>query len=102
MVFYSDDPVRDAQAYSDELEDRRPAAYCECCSEPLYPGSKAWNVFEGWYCEECAETVFKPETIACDRCGTPVYVEDAWTFDDDHYCEKCARDRFFKTLEGDD
>ena len=59
MVFWSDDPVADADRYFAEKErelERLPV--CECCGEPIQQ-EKAVYYNDSWFCEDCEDEAWQ-------------------------------------------
>lgn len=54
MIFWSDDPLRDAGLYirEQEKQTREKCTYCEVCQEPIWD-EKAFHFGDEWVHKEC-------------------------------------------------
>jgi hypothetical protein len=59
MTFeWTDDPVMDQIRYQGMLEEEASHwPHCEHCEEPIY--DYVWNVWDTFYCEDCAKKLFR-------------------------------------------
>lgn len=62
MLFYSDDPVRDAERWIEEQERRKARLpICARCGEPIQD-ENLWDIDGNLYCPECARYEFEQDT----------------------------------------
>jgi hypothetical protein len=56
MMFYTDDPIRDAerhQAWQDSQQESDTIGWCEHCGEPIYAGEDYYEIYGEIIHEDC-------------------------------------------------
>ena len=61
---YTDNPVRDAERYQEDLENR-PCIHCAICGDALYSGDDYYALGDVELCPDCMEDNYK-RTVADD------------------------------------
>lgn len=57
-MMWTDDPVRDAENYYNEMEERlQKLPVCECCGNPIQE-EYAYLIYDSWYCPDCMRDNF--------------------------------------------